>query len=112
MRQMKWFSSSLQAKRCSCAMALLLGLWALAWPMFAEPRINEFLAVNNRGLADRAGVEVPEESDQTSESEDELKGLRERTEEVSETIEEHSEAQESEEEPPIQPEIETKERVL
>ena len=64
------------------------------------------------GLADRAGVEVPEGSDQTSESEDELKGLRERTEEVSETIEEHSEAQGGEEEPPIQPEIETKERVL
>ena len=36
-------------------MALLLGLWALAWPMFAAPRINEFLAVNNRGLADRDG---------------------------------------------------------
>ena len=33
-------------------MALLLGLWALAQPLFAEPRINEFLAVNNRGLAD------------------------------------------------------------
>jgi hypothetical protein len=55
---------------------------------------------------------VPEGGDQTSESEDELKGLRERTEEVSETIEEHSEAQGGEEEPPIQPEIETKERVL
>ena len=33
-------------------MVLLLGLWALAQPLFAEPRINEFLAVNNRGLAD------------------------------------------------------------
>ena len=39
-----------------------------------------------------------------------MKGLRERTEEVSETIEEHSEAQADEEEPPIQSEIETKER--
>ena len=36
-------------------MALLLGLWALARPVFAEPRINEFLAVNNRGLTDGDG---------------------------------------------------------
>jgi chromosome segregation protein len=63
------------------------------------------------GLADRAGVEVPDEGE-TSEPEDELKGLRERTEEVSETIEEHSDAQADEEEPPIQPEIENKERTL
>ena len=63
------------------------------------------------GLADRAGVEVPDEGE-TSESEDELKGLRERTEEVSETIGEHSDAREDNEEPKIQPEIETKERAL
>ena len=61
------------------------------------------------GLADRAGVEVPDEGE-TSESEDELKGLRERTEEVSETIGEHSDGQMDEEEPPIQPEIKIKER--
>ena len=64
-----------------------------------------------RDRADRAGVEVPDEGE-TSEPEDELKGLRERTEEVSETIEEHSDAQADEEEPPIQSEIETKERAL
>ena len=54
---------------------------------------------------------MPDEGE-TSEPEDELKGLRERTEEVSETIEEHSDAQADEEEPPIQSEIETKERAL
>ena len=54
---------------------------------------------------------MPDEGE-TSESEDELKGLRERTEEVSETIGEHSEAREDNEEPKIQPEIETKERAL
>ena len=63
------------------------------------------------GLADRAGVEVPDEGE-TSESEDELKGLRERTEEVSETIGEHSDARGAEEEPQIQTDIETKERAL
>ena len=63
------------------------------------------------GLADRAGVEVPDEGE-TSESEDELKGLRERTEEVSETIGEHSDAREDNEEPKIQPGIGTKERAL
>ena len=52
---MKWFSSNLKDKRRLCALALLLGLWTLAWPVFAEPRINEFLAVNNRGLADGDG---------------------------------------------------------
>ena len=57
------------------------------------------------GLADRAGVEVPDEGETN-----ELKGLRERTEELSETIEEHLEGQADEEEPQIQTEIETKER--
>ena len=52
LRRLKWFSTSLKAKRRSCAMALLLGLCAMAQPLFAEPRINEFLAVNNRGLTD------------------------------------------------------------
>ena len=47
---------------------------------------------------------------ETSETGEELKRLRERTEEVSETIGEHSDGQMDEEEPPIQPEIETKER--
>ena len=77
------------------------------------PRAPEPLATPSSlgGLADRAGVEVPDEGE-TSGSEDELKRLRERTEEVSETIEEHSDAQEIGEETPIQPEIETKERVL
>jgi len=37
------------------ALVLGLGLWALAKPALAEPRINEFLAVNNRGLADGDG---------------------------------------------------------
>lgn len=63
------------------------------------------------GLADRAGVEVPDDGE-TRESEDELKGLRERTGEVSETIGEHSDVRGDEEEPQIQPEIETKERAL
>ena len=49
---------------------------------------------------------------ETRESEDELKGLRERTGEVSETIGEHSDVRGDEEEPQIQPEIETKERAM
>ena len=61
------------------------------------------------GLADRAVVEVSNEGE-TSETGEELKRLRERTEEVSETIGEHSDGQMDEEEPPIQPEIKTKER--
>ena len=52
---MNWFSPRLTAKRCVRTAASLLGLWALAWPVFAELRINEFLAVNNRGLADGDG---------------------------------------------------------
>jgi hypothetical protein len=52
---MKRLTTQLPAKRCFCATGLLLGLCALAWPAFAEPRINEFLAVNNRGLADGNG---------------------------------------------------------
>ncbi|MFQ3168554.1 MAG: hypothetical protein ACI8QI_001103 [Limisphaerales bacterium] len=52
---MNLFSARLPAKRCVCPAALLLGLWVFAWPAFAEPRINEFLAVNNRGLADGDG---------------------------------------------------------
>jgi hypothetical protein len=52
---MKQLTTRLLAKRCYCATGLLLGLCALACPAFAEPRINEFLAANNRGLADGDG---------------------------------------------------------
>ena len=53
--RMNLFSSQLTAKRCFRTAAFLLGLWAFAWPVFGELRINEFLAVNNRGLADGDG---------------------------------------------------------
>ena len=49
---MKWFSLRLSANRCVCETGLLLGLLTFAWPAFGEPRINEFLAANNRGLTD------------------------------------------------------------
>ena len=52
---MNWASSRLPAKRTVSALVLGFGLWALAKPALAEPRINEFLAVNNRGLADGDG---------------------------------------------------------
>ena len=52
---MKWFSSSLKDKRRVYGMAILVGLWALVRPVFAELRINEFMAVNNRGLTDGDG---------------------------------------------------------
>ncbi len=52
---MKRLTTQLPAKRCFFATGFLLGLYALAWPAFAEPRINEFSAVNNRGLADGNG---------------------------------------------------------
>ncbi|MDP6796064.1 MAG: chitobiase/beta-hexosaminidase C-terminal domain-containing protein, partial [Verrucomicrobiota bacterium] len=52
---MNWVSSRRQAKRSVCAMVLGLGCWALTKPAFAELWINEFLAVNNRGLADGDG---------------------------------------------------------
>lgn len=52
---MKWFSPRLSANRCVCETGLLLGLLTFAWPAFGEPRINEFLAANNRGLADSDG---------------------------------------------------------
>ncbi|HIL73188.1 MAG TPA: lamin tail domain-containing protein, partial [Verrucomicrobia bacterium] len=52
---MRWSSSNLQAKHLGYLIALLSGLWAFAWPAFGEPRINEFLAANNRGLADGDG---------------------------------------------------------
>jgi len=55
---MNWFSSSLQAKRRFCTMALLLGLCGYGARSFAQPRINEFLAVNNRGLTDKDGEEA------------------------------------------------------
>jgi hypothetical protein len=52
---MKRLTTRLPAKRCFCATGLLLALCAFAWPAFAQPRINEFLAANNRGLADGDG---------------------------------------------------------
>ena len=55
---MKRLTTRLPAKRCFCATGLLLGLCALAWPAFAQPRINEFLAANNGGLADGDGEEA------------------------------------------------------
>ena len=39
-------------------MALLLGLCGYGARSFAQPRINEFLAVNNRGLTDKDGEEA------------------------------------------------------
>ena len=51
LRRMNWVSSRRLAKRNVCAMVLGLGCLAMAKPASAEPRINEFLAVNNRGLA-------------------------------------------------------------
>ena len=61
------------------------------------------------GLAERAGVEVPD-SDGPNDSEEELQGLRERTDEVSEVIDADShEAIDDAEEEAIQPEIETSE---
>jgi hypothetical protein len=52
---MKRLTTRLPAKRCFCATVLLLGLCAFTWSAFAEPRINELLAANNRGLTDSDG---------------------------------------------------------
>ncbi|SVB04658.1 uncharacterized protein METZ01_LOCUS157512, partial [marine metagenome] len=49
------FSSSLQAKHHFCSMALLLGVCGYAATTLAQPRINEFLAVNNSSLTDGDG---------------------------------------------------------
>ena len=54
-RRMNGISSGQQAKRSIYAIVIALGLGTLAKPTFAELRINEFLSVNNDGLADGDG---------------------------------------------------------